>query len=161
MAKSTTHDLSRARASLLADLARDIGDTRVLEAMSRVPRERFVPEEARYAAYENHPLPIGYGQTISQPLIVALMTQALLLKGGESVLEVGTGSGYQTALLSLLATTVVSVERVRHLAQRAVEILAELGRTNVQIHVVGETLGWPECAPYDGIIVTAASPEVP
>src|SRR2546427_5363413 len=161
MAKSTTHDLSRARASLLADLARDIGDTRVLEAMSRIPRELFVPDEARYAAYENHPLPIGYGQTISQPLIVALMTEALLLKGDENVLEVGTGSGYQTALLSLLAERVVSVERISPLARLATERLALFGCRNVEVHAVGATLGWPEGAPFDAIIITAAAPEVP
>ncbi len=161
MAKVAGDALSRARASLLAELARDVNDTRVLEAMSRIPRERFVPAEARYAAYQNHPLPIGYGQTISQPLIVALMTQALLLTGGEKVLEIGTGSGYQTALLSLLADRVVSVERIAPLARQAIEILSELGYNNVEVHAVGETLGWPAGAPYDAIIVTAAAPEVP
>jgi protein-L-isoaspartate(D-aspartate) O-methyltransferase len=120
MAKVTEDKLDLARASLLAELAGTIHDSRVLGAMSRLPRERFVPPEARYAAYANHPLPIGYGQTISQPLIAALMTQALLLTGGERVLEVGTGSGYQTALLSLLADRVVSVERVGPRAQRAI-----------------------------------------
>lgn len=153
--------LSRARDALLADLAKDIRDVRVLEAISRIPREQFVPAEAQYAAYENHPLPIGYGQTISQPLIVALMTEALLLKGDEKVLEVGTGSGYQTALLSLLAYRIVSVERIAPLARLATERLAAFGCRNVEIHPIGETLGWPGSAPYDAIIVTAASPEVP
>jgi protein-L-isoaspartate(D-aspartate) O-methyltransferase len=154
-------DLNRARASLLADLAKDVKDTRVLEAMRRIPREQFVPVAERYAAYQNHPLPIGYGQTISQPLIVGLMTEALLLTGGENVLEVGTGSGYQTALLSLLAKSVVTVERLVPLARRAAEVLGELGYKNVGVHSAGEAVGWPESAPYDGIIVTAAAPEVP
>src|SRR5207244_567232 len=109
----------------------------------------------------NHPLPIGYGQTISQPLIVALMTEALLLKGDEKVLEVGTGSGYQTALLSLLAERVVSVERISPLARLATERLVLFGCRNVEVHAVGATLGWPEGAPFDAIIVTAAAPEVP
>jgi len=153
--------LSRAREVLLANLAKDVRDQRVLDALGRVPREQFVPDEARYAAYENHPLPIGYGQTISQPLIVALMTEALLLKGDEKVLEVGTGSGYQTALLSLLAERVVSVERISPLARLATERLALFGCWNVEVHAVGATLGWPESAPFDAIIVTAAAPEVP
>lgn len=161
MARVAEDALSRARTALLADIAGQVRDTRVLDTMSRVPRERFVPEAARYAAYENHPLPIGYGQTISQPLMVALMTEALLLSGDERVLEVGTGSGYQTALLSLLAERVVSVERIGPLAREAAERLSELGYRNVEVHAVDATLGWPESAPYDAIIVTAAAPEVP
>jgi len=159
--RDVVKDFKAARGRLLAELARNVKDVRVLEAMGRIPRERFVPEEAAYAAYENHPLPIGYGQTISQPLIVALMTEALMLRGDEKVLEVGTGSGYQTALLSSLAEKVVTVERVQPLAVRAKEVLAELGYDNVEVHAVEQVLGWPDGAPYDAIIVTAAAPEVP
>lgn len=161
MAHTSTDDLGKARTALLAELALEISDRRVLEAMAQVPRERFVPEELRAFAYDNRPLPIGYGQTISQPLIVAMMTQALQLTGSERVLEVGTGSGYQAAVLSLLAAEVVTVERVAPLAERAAAVLAELGYHNVEAHIAGEVLGWPEGGPYDGIIVTAAAPEVP
>ena len=112
MANVTADRLSQARRALLADISAEIRDTRVVEAIARVPREEFVPEEVWQSAYENMPLPIGYGQTISQPLIVAMMTEALLLSGGEKVLEIGTGSGYQTALLSQLADHVVTVERI-------------------------------------------------
>ncbi len=146
---------------LLAELAGEVKDTRVLDAIRRVPREEFVDRDARHAAYENRPLPIGYGQTISQPLIVALMAQALLLTGEEKVLEVGTGSGYQAAVLSLLARQVVTVERVAPLAQAAAERLERLGYRNVEVHVVEEVLGWPGGAPYDAIVVAAAAPEVP
>ena len=133
----------------------------MLDAIRKVPREEFVGAESRPAAYENRPLPIGYGQTISQPLIVAMMAQALLLKGGEKVLEVGTGSGYQAAVLSLLARHVVSVERVPELADAAAGRLERLGYRNIDVHAVDEVLGWPEDGPYDGIIVAAAAPEVP
>ncbi len=160
MATLTEH-LNRSKTALLAELAQDISDRRVLEAIARVPRDRFVPRELRLHAYENRPLPIGHGQTISQPLIVALMTEALALRGDEKVLEVGTGSGYQAALLSHLAAEVVSVERVPELARRAGQTLAELGYANVRVHPAGETLGWPEEAPYDAIIVTAGAPRVP
>src|SRR5450759_1048352 len=119
------------RERLMAELAAEVKDTRVLDAIRRVPREEFVDRDVRYAAYENRPLPIGHGQTISQPLIVALMAQALLLSGDEKVLEVGTGSGYQAAVLSLLARQVVSVERVAPLAQAAAERLERLGYRNV------------------------------
>ncbi len=156
-----TEHLSRSKIALLAELAQDISDRRVLAAIAKVPRERFVPQELRVHAYENRPLPIGHGQTISQPLIVALMTQGLALYGDEKVLEVGTGSGYQAALLSRLAAEVVSVERVSELAQRAGRLLAELGYANVRVFVAGEMLGWPEEAPYDAIIVTAGAPRVP
>ncbi len=159
--KALAGDLSRARASLLAELAKSVRDERVLAAIAEVPRERFVPQGERYAAYRNHPLPIGFGQTISQPLIVALMTEALMLTGSEKVLEVGTGSGYQTALLSLLAASVISVERVAPLAESAATVLAQLGHNNVTVHAVEETVGWPASSPYDAIIVTAAAPEVP
>lgn len=153
--------LSRTKTALLAELAQEISDRQVLEAIANVPRERFVPQELRQFAYENRPLRIGHGQTISQPLIVAMMTQALSLRGDEKLLEVGTGSGYQAALLSHLAREVVSVERVPELAERAAHVLAELGYANVSVHAAGETLGWPDEAPYDAIIVTAAAPRVP
>ena len=145
----------------MAELADEVKDKRVLDAIRRVPREEFVDRDVRHAAYENRPLPIGHGQTISQPLIVALMAQALLLTSDEKVLEVGTGSGYQAAVLSLLARQVVSVERVAPLAQAAAERLERLGYRNVEVHVVEEVLGWPDGAPYDGIVVAAAAPEVP
>ena len=153
--------LSRSKTALLAELVHDIGDRRVLDAIAKVPRERFVPQEVRPYAYEDRPLPIGHRQTISQPLIVALMTQALGLHGREKVLEVGTGSGYQAALLSHLAAEVVSVERVPELAERAGRTLAELGYANVSVHAAGETLGWPDDSPYEAIIVTAAAPRIP
>jgi len=156
-----TEHLSRSRTALLAELALEVSDARVLNAIARVPRESFVPPELRLHAYENRPLPIGHGQTISQPLIVAIMTQALDLRGDEKVLEVGTGSGYQAALLSRLAAQVVTVERVPELARDAERVLADLGYANVEVHVAGETLGWPEGAPYDAIIVTAGAPRVP
>ena len=161
MNRTTSESLDGARASLLAELARDIVDQRVLDAMGRVPREEFVAADAAPAAYQNRPLPIGHGQTISQPLMVALMTQALMLTGDESVLEIGAGSGYQAALISLLAARVVSVERVPELATSSAERLGRLGYSNVEVHVVTDELGWTEGAPYDGIIVTAASPDVP
>ena len=161
MTRTDTDQMSRTRAALLAELAMEVKDSRVLDAMARVPRERFVPEDVRPFVYENRPMPIGYGQTISQPLIVALMTEALQLTGGERVLEVGTGSGYQAAILSLLATEVITVERIAPLARRAAQTLSELGYANVQVHVVAEELGWPQGIPYEAIIVTAAAPEVP
>ncbi|MCH8851010.1 MAG: protein-L-isoaspartate O-methyltransferase, partial [Chloroflexi bacterium] len=142
-------------------LRSEVSDERVLSAFGRVPRERFVPEEMLRHAYEDRALAIGYGQTISQPLMVAIMTQALSLRGDEKVLEVGTGSGYQAALLSLLAREVVSVERVEGLVQGAERRLHELGYENVRVFVAGEALGWPALAPYDAVIVTAGAPEIP
>ncbi|TMB95605.1 MAG: protein-L-isoaspartate(D-aspartate) O-methyltransferase [Chloroflexi bacterium] len=161
MAETATEKLGRARQGLLAEIAREVNDPRILEALGSVLREEFVPEDLRAFAYENRPLPIGYGQTISQPLIVGLMTQALMLHGNEKVLELGTGSGYQAAVLSRLAARVISVERIAPLSEQAAGRLARLGYTNVDVHVARDVLGWPEDAPYDGIIVTAASPEVP
>jgi len=161
MANVTADRLSQARRALLADISVEIKDPRVVEAIARVPREEFVPEKVRQSAYENMPLPIGYGQTISQPLIVAMMTEALRLKGSEKVLEIGTGSGYQTALLARLAKHVVTVERIPPLAERAARVLSGLGHANVEVHEGGDVLGWPQGAPYDAIIVTAAAPEVP
>ncbi len=140
---------------------REISDPRVLAAMEAVPRERFVPAQYAEDAYGDHPLPIGYGQTISQPYIVALMTQLLELKGHEKVLEVGAGSGYQAAILSLLAHEVYTVERIPQLAEKARQRLRELGYHNVYIRVGDGYEGWPEHAPYDAIIVTCAAEEIP
>ena len=154
-------DYPAARASLVRILSKEIRDERALDAIGRVPRERFVPEPLRQHAYENRPLPIGNGQTISQPLMVALMIQALRLRGDEKLLEVGTGSGYQAALLSHLAREVVTVERVPELADSARRRLAGLGYANVRVHVAGEALGWPTDGPYDAISVTAGAPAVP
>ena len=154
-------DFVAARGELVRSLRREISDERVLAAFAAVPRERFVPEELRRYAYEDRPLPIGQGQTISQPLMVAMMTEALQLQPGEKVLEVGTGSGYQAALLSQLAREVITVERFPELASTAARRLEELGYHNVRVHVAGETLGRAEEAPYDAIIVTAGAPTVP
>ncbi|MFA5531513.1 MAG: protein-L-isoaspartate(D-aspartate) O-methyltransferase [Thiohalomonadaceae bacterium] len=136
-------------------------DARVLAAMAEVPRERFVPAHLRHAAYDNAPLPIGEGQTISQPFMVALMTDLLQLEPDAVVLEIGTGSGYQAALLSRLVRQVYSIERVPQLAADAVTRLAELGYDNVEVRQGDGYAGWPEHAPYDGIIVTAAAQHVP
>lgn len=140
---------------------RGITDGRVLDAMREVPRHLFVGPGMEARAYGDHALPIGEGQTISQPFMVALMTQELELSGREKVLEIGTGSGYQTAILSRLAERVFSVERVESLASRARRLLDELGTTNVAIRVGDGTIGWKEFEPYDRIIVTAGAPEVP
>lgn len=136
-------------------------DPRVLDALGRVPRHAFVPPDARDQAYENRPLPIGWGQTISQPYIVALMTEVLDLGPEDTVLEVGTGSGYQCAVLAELARAVYSVETIPELAGTAGERLARLGYRNVHTHCGDGALGWPEHAPYDAIIVTAAARAVP
>ena len=135
----------------------------MLTAMARVPRELFVPPELRHRAYSNEPLPIGYGQTISQPLMTAHMTSVLQLAPTDRVLEVGTGSGYQAATLGLLAHrgSVVTVERIPALARHADEMLRFLGMTNVQVLPAGSTLGCPEKAPFDAILVTAAAPQLP
>jgi protein-L-isoaspartate(D-aspartate) O-methyltransferase len=157
----TEQRLDNARERLLKEISSEVHDERVLDAMKRVPREKFVLPAFLPVAYENYPLSIGYNQTISQPLIVAMMTSALLLDGSEVVLEIGTGSGYQAAVLSLLARRVVSVERVPELAETAAIRLRDLGYANVEVHPADDVLGWPEGGPYDAIIVTAASPEVP
>jgi len=157
----TSRDLESERAQLFRSLRQRIVDERVVEAMERVPRELFVPYASRYMAYDDIPLPIEMGQTISQPFIVALMTEALALTGKERVLEVGTGSGYQSAILAQLAAKVVSVERHPQLIDSARRILTSLGFKNVEIHLAGKALGWPEGPPYDGIIVTAGAPKVP
>ena len=154
-------DFAVARTRLVAQLRQEIKDELVIQAMTRVPRECFVPPEKKHLAYENIPLSIGFNQTISQPYIVALMTQALELNGTQRVLEVGTGSGYQTAILAELASFVVTTERVPTLAKRAKAVLGSLGYANTEIQMAGETLGWSEGAPYDAIIVTAGAPCVP
>jgi protein-L-isoaspartate(D-aspartate) O-methyltransferase len=140
---------------------RGIRDLRVLEAMRSVPRHEFVLEEFRDRAYEDYPLPIGEGQTISQPYIVAAMLEHLALRENDRVLEVGTGSGYVTALLSVLCTKVFSVERYASLAESARATLLRLGYNNVAIRVGDGTLGWSEQAPFDAILVSAATPKVP
>ena len=141
--------------------ARGISDQRVLDAMARVPRHDFVLASTRDQAYEDHPLPIGEGQTISQPYIVALMLQVLTLVPADRVLEVGTGSGYLTALLAELVAQVVSVERHAVLAESARMLLIGMGYSNAKVVVGDGSLGYPEDAPYDAIIVSAAAPEVP
>jgi len=140
---------------------RDINDKRVLDAFRTVPRHLFVPEGQRHLAYADGPLPIGQGQTISQPYIVALMTQLLDLSGDEIVLEIGTGSGYQAAILACIAREVYTIERHQALAINAESILKQLGYDNVNVYIADGTLGRVESAPYDGILVTAAAPGVP
>lgn len=129
--------------------------------MARVPRELFVPQEVRALAYEDRPLPIGMQQTISQPFMIAVMTSALRLTGREKVLEVGTGSGYQTAILAELAQRVVSVERLPELAEQARGVLATLGYSNVEVHQAEAVMGWPQGAPYQAVLVAAGAPHVP
>jgi protein-L-isoaspartate(D-aspartate) O-methyltransferase len=154
--------LSARRTMIERDLkARGIKDARVLAAMEFVPRQIFVPEKFRSAAYDDRPLPIGEGQTISQPYIVAYMTELLDLKGTEKVLEIGTGSGYQTAVLARLAATVYSMEIIAALSERAKASLAELGFTNIQLMVGDGFFGWQDNAPFDAILLTAASPKIP
>ncbi len=157
----TGMDLEKAKAALIKHLSWEIADKRVVEAMKRVPREAFVPQEYYHAAYEDRPLSIGFGQTISQPFIVALMIQALELKGDEKVLELGTGSGYEAAVLAELAKQVVTVEIIPALAESAKRVLEKLGYSNVEVHSAGKTLGWLEDAPYDAIIVSAGAPSIP
>ncbi|HTS09639.1 MAG TPA: protein-L-isoaspartate(D-aspartate) O-methyltransferase [Candidatus Eisenbacteria bacterium] len=140
---------------------RGIADERVLQAMLRVPRHEFAPERFRDQAYEDHPLPIGEEQTISQPYIVALMLEALTLSPGDKVLEVGTGSGYVTALLAELVSEVISIERHSLLAEHASQLLAKLGYSNAKVIVGDGSRGLVELAPYDAVIVSAASPRLP
>jgi len=134
---------------------------RILEALRAVPRHAFIPAQYEDRAYGDHPVPIGHGQTISQPYIVALMTDLLDPRSGDRVLEIGTGSGYQAAILSMLCAEVISVERHPELAEAARARLIELGYANVSVHLGDGTRGWPDKAPYDGILVTAAGPAVP
>jgi protein-L-isoaspartate(D-aspartate) O-methyltransferase len=154
-------DFEAARARLIQQLSAEIKDKRVLDAMSRIPRERFIPPESQRSAYDDRPLPIGWEQTISQPFIIALMTEALELSGCEKVLEVGTGSGYQTAILAKLCQQVVTVERIPVLAETAKRLLDSLGYKNIEAHIAEETLGWKREAPYHAIMVTAGAPNVP
>jgi protein-L-isoaspartate(D-aspartate) O-methyltransferase len=142
-------------------IPRGIRDERVLDAMRRVPRHLFVEELIRHSAYDDMALPIGEGQTISQPYMVAIMTELLELKGSEKVLEIGTGSGYQAAILAELAHEVYTVERIPVLTKRAKETLLSLGYENVHLETGDGTLGLPEEAPFNRIIVTAASPKIP
>jgi len=159
----TSSSYSNLRAEMVAVQlrARGIGDSRVLEAMARVPRHEFTPEPYREQAYEDHPLPIGEGQTISQPYIVAVMLDALAVKASEKVLEIGTGSGYVTALLAELAAQVVSVERHASLADAARQLLSCMGYRNVRLITGDGSNGFAEDAPYDKIIVSAAAPQLP
>lgn len=142
-------------------IPRGIKDERVLDAMRKVPRHLFVPENIQTSAYDDMALSIGEGQTISQPYMVAVMTELLELKGEERVLEIGTGSGYQAVILAELAKEVCSVERIADLAARAQEKFSSLGYTNIHVKVSDGTLGWPEKAPFDGIIITAGTPKIP
>lgn len=156
-------DFEEARARMVEEqmAARGISDERVLEAMRRVPRHLFVPESRRSQAYHDRPLSIGYGQTISQPYIVAFMTACLELSGDEKVLEIGTGSGYQAAVLSQVARQVISIECIEELANTARKALSDVGYDNVQVIVGDGSLGLPEEAPFDAIMLTAAAPDVP
>ena len=140
---------------------RGINNERVLQAFRTIPRHLFVPENYKADAYADHPLPIGNGQTISQPYIVALMTSNLKLTGNEKVLEIGTGSGYQTAILANLVKEVHSIERISQLSDLAERNLRVLGMDNIYLHVGDGSLGWPDTAPYDCILITAAAPEIP
>lgn len=153
-------DFKAARARLIGDLRLEIKDERVLGAMNRVPRELFVPVEYRHLAYQDRPLPIGLGQTVSQPFIIALMTEALELHSSDNVLEIGTGSGYHSAILAELARWVVTVERLEELSARAKRVLDSLGYRNIGLHLAERTLGWPAGAPYEAIVVTAGAPSI-
>ena len=150
-----------ARAKLIEHLSSQIKDERVLTAMAHIPRERFVPPDEQHLAYEDIPLPIGLNQTISQPFIIAIMTEALELTGNEKVLEVGTGSGYQAAILAELARLVITVERLPTLVEAAKRVLDSLGYSNIVVHLAEETPGWQAEAPYDAIMVTAGAPRIP
>jgi protein-L-isoaspartate(D-aspartate) O-methyltransferase len=156
-------DWSAARRRMVSEqlAARNVSDERVLAAMRTVPREEFVPPAYRRDAYADQPLPIGGGQTISQPYIVAVMTQLLELRGGERVLEIGTGSGYQAAVLAELAKDVYTIEIDPELAKSAERLLARLGYGRVHVRSGDGFFGWPEAAPFDAIIVTAAAPRLP
>jgi len=156
-------DFPKARLKMVEDqiTLRGIKDARLIAAMKKIPRHLFVEEALQSQAYTDHPLPIGEKQTISQPYMVALMTEALLLTGKEKILEIGTGSGYQTAILAEMCEKVFSVERIRPLAVRARKLLYELGYFNVEIKIFDGTFGWMEESPFDAILVTAGSPDIP
>lgn len=163
MAKTESYDTQKSREAMVRYQLeqRGIKDKRTLDAMRKVPRHEFVPESERFCAYDDRPLPIGEGQTISQPLMVAMMTEALKLRGGEKVLEIGTGSGYAAAVLAEIAGTVITIERIRSLADRARRDLERTGYGRVRVICGDGTKGWAEDAPYDGIVVTAGGPTVP
>src|SRR2546421_858819 len=155
-------DIEAQRQQLMASLRKaGLQDESILTAVASTPREFFVDEAQRRMAYADRALPISMGQTISQPLMVALMTQALRLSGKERVLEIGTGSGYQTAILARLSAHIYSIERHQQLALQAAKHLAQLALTNISLYVGDGSLGWPDAAPYDRILVTAAAPEIP
>jgi len=156
-------DFPKARVKMVEEqiISREIRDPRVIAAMKKVPRHLFVEEALQSQAYSDHPLPIGEKQTISQPYMVALMTEALQLTGKEKVLEIGGGSGYQTAILAELAERVFSIERIRPLAIRARQLIYELGYFNVEIKIFDGTYGWAEEGPFDAIMVTAGAPDIP
>jgi protein-L-isoaspartate(D-aspartate) O-methyltransferase len=158
-----TYDAARERMvrNQLTGPGRNIRDTRVVEAMGRVPRHEFVPEPQRRQAYADHPLPIGYGQTISQPYVVAFMTEQLRPQPTDRVLEIGTGSGYQAAILAELVAEVYTIEIVEPLAQQAAAVLERLGYANAHVKAGDGYRGWPEAAPFDAIIVTCAPDRVP
>ena len=157
------HDYRLARERMVQNqlIPRGIKDKRVLDVMGTIPRHLFVEEALVGEAYNDHPLPIGHKQTISQPYIVAFMTQALELKGKERTLEIGTGSGYQTAILAELSKKVYTVERIQPLMEKSVDLLAQLGYRNIQCKAFDGTLGWREFGPYNAIMVTAGAPKIP
>jgi protein-L-isoaspartate(D-aspartate) O-methyltransferase len=161
MGKQIDYRLAREKMVKKQLIPRGIKDAGVLEVMGKIPRDRFVEEALVGEAYNDHPLPIGHGQTISQPYIVALMTEALGLRGEEKTLEIGTGSGYQTAILADLSKKVYTVERIRPLLVKARNTLAELGYNNILFKAFDGTLGWKEFEPYDAIMVTAGAPKIP
>jgi protein-L-isoaspartate(D-aspartate) O-methyltransferase len=156
-------DFPKARVKMVEEqiISRGIKNAKLISAMKKIPRHLFVEEALQSQAYSDHPLPIGEKQTISQPYMVALMTEAMLLTGKEKVLEIGTGSGYQTAILAELSEKVFSIERIRSLAIRARKLLYELGYFNVEIKIFDGTFGWMEEGPFDAILVTAGSPDIP
>ena len=155
--------LARAREAMVVSqiAARGVRDPKTLAALREVPRHLFVPRESRAQAYDDHPIPIGHGQTISQPYIVAFMTEAVGLRGGETVLEIGTGSGYQAAVLAGIAARVYTIEIVAPLAEASAALLKSLGYANVSVRAGDGYQGWPEAAPFDAILVTAAAPRIP
>jgi len=161
--REQTRDYQALRELMVQDqlVSRGITDPRVLQAMGRVPRELFVPEHLRVEAYDDHPLPIGRGQTISQPYIVALMAEALQLKGRERVLDIGTGSGYAAAVLASMALEVFSMEKIPEVASQAEKNLQQAGFSQVRVKTGDGSQGWPEAAPFDGICVAAGAPAVP
>jgi protein-L-isoaspartate(D-aspartate) O-methyltransferase len=160
--KPMTDDLTVQRQQLIASLRTSgIRDERLLEAIATIPRELFLTSQQRSMAYSDSALPIDMGQTISQPFMVAIMTQTLQLKGQERILEIGTGSGYQTAILARLAAHVHSIERYQQLSFQAAQRLQQLDLHNISLYVGDGTLGWPDAQPYDRILVTAGAPEIP